>query len=735
MSKRVIDNNRIPALYTSILYVCAFLLFLEWLYPVQQITETSNINVFIIYTLFCFFISMLQINWILSFLLKGFGLLFIIDGIFFSQTFLSSLWFEQLYMDLSFNLNAIIFQQWYDLTPLFRSILFLLLIWLMSYLLYYWFVTMKQIFLFVFLTFIYIAVLDTFTMYEADMSIIRTFILSFVALGVTNFLKEITRESVRFSWIKKTPVWVMPMISVVLFSSLVGYASPKYEAQWPDPVPFLTSTAENAGSSRGGGSIQKVGYGEDDSRLGGSFVQDYTPVFQAAATEEHYWRIETKDVYTGKGWETSSDPEFSQQSNGDISLDTFSGSVETEELETMIDFQGNTEINKLVYPYGIEHVSSPVEAQYQLDVHSEAIHTQIDSNDASLSNYTITYGNPSFEINELRQAAERNEDPQEIKERYTQLPSQLPERVSELAEEIVDSEDNRYDQARAVEGYFGRSGFAYQISNVPVPGSGEDYVDQFLFDSQAGYCDNYSTSMVVLLRTLDIPARWAKGFTSGEVIGDDVGGADSSFDVYEVTNANAHSWVEVYFPEVGWVPFEPTQGFSNLSDFHMDLDNNEQDPLEQPETEVPEEQPNLSEEDEDTDAAAVASENNNPNVNWWFVTFGIVALLILLLVLYKTRFRWSTLLVAMKFRNKSDGKTYQQAYHHLLKLLSYRGMPKDTDQTLREYSKRIDLRYRTDAMSHLTNYYERILYKNEVDDKEAQQLTQIWKNLIKEIMA
>ena len=56
--------------------------------------------------------------------------------------------------------------------------------------------------------------------------------------------------------------------------------------------------------------------------------------------------------------------------------------------------------------------------------------------------------------------------------------------------------------------------------------------------------------MVVMLRTLDIPARWVKGFTSGEKKAEQVSRADDIYNVYEVTNKNAHSWVEVYFPEM-----------------------------------------------------------------------------------------------------------------------------------------------------------------------------------------
>src|SRR5699024_2613377 len=107
-----------------------------------------------------------------------------------------------------------------------------------------------------------------------------------------------------------------------------------------------------------------------------------------------------------------------------------------------------------------------------------------------------------------------------------------PDRVGDLAEEITYDLDTNYEKAREIERYFSSNDFIYETTGVAVPEQDEDYVDQFLFETQAGYCDNFSTSMVVMLRTLDIPARWAKGFTSGEMI--DIG---ETHDTYEVTNA------------------------------------------------------------------------------------------------------------------------------------------------------------------------------------------------------
>ena len=79
--------------------------------------------------------------------------------------------------------------------------------------------------------------------------------------------------------------------------------------------------------------------------------------------------------------------------------------------------------------------------------------------------------------------------------------------------------------------------------------------------------------MVVMLRSIDIPARWVKGFAPGEYQLDDEGER-----VYQITNNEAHSWVEAYLPGIGWMPFEPTIGFSNLTDIDYDIELDGNDP-------------------------------------------------------------------------------------------------------------------------------------------------------------
>lgn len=732
----MVHQKPIPLIHTSTLYLCGFLLFLEWLYPVKEVTDTHNLTVFIIYALFCFTISMLRPKWWISSSAKGLGFVLILDALFLKETMLSRSWFSTIVSEFSFNFNVLISADWFDLTAFFRTLLFLLIIWIMSYLIHYWFVMMRRIFLFVFFTFLYLAVLDTFTLYDGKMAIIRTFAISFISLGMAHFFKLIERENISFSWMKKSYKWALPLVMVVLFSSIIGYTTPFFTPQWPDPVPYIKS-ATSSGPGSGGTGVRKVGYGENDSYLGGSFIQDHTPIFQVVSSSEQYWRIETKDVYTGRGWETSEDSQYEEQVEGVISLPTFSEHVETEEYKAMVRFESGNALNRLVYPYGISEVEAAEGVQFFLDRSSDAIQPQLSGETILLDRYTMTYNEPLFSIEALRESGEN--DPEEIKEHYTKLPS-IPSRINELAVEITASFDNRYDKVRAVEQYFGRNDFVYQTEDVPYPEEGQDYVDQFLFETQAGYCDNYSTSMAVLLRTLGIPARWVKGFTGGEVIGTSVSGGNGIQNVYQVTNSNAHSWVEVYFPEIGWVPFEPTQGFDNLTDIrstaiHDETELETEELAEETEEEAVDVEQDMLHPDEFEQSEmndTMNQQENNGNMSFIMIAI-LIIFVIVIFVLVKTRHRWITWFIYLKFKNKHNQKAFEQAYLHLLKLLGHYTWARKPEQTLREYAKQIDERYETNKMGQLTYYYEQMLYNNVEKDVNMNDLVNIWKELVRRI--
>lgn len=733
-----LNNQQQLTLFTSLLYLSGFFLFLEWIYPVGEITNTDGMTYILTYVVFCFLISLFQLKWWQSFILKGLGLFIVIHFLFFEVSLFNPLWIKTVLEDIKYNLSIFASQDWYEYTPLFRSGLFLILIWLMSYLIHYWFVVVKRVLLFIIMTFIYLSVLDTFTAYEASASIIRVFMFSFLALGIANFMKRVAAEQISFKWLKNSLYWFIPIIGVILFSTLLGYAAPKLDPKWPDPIAFIQNVTGTGTNSED----RKAGYGEDDSQLGGSFNQDETRVFDVMAKSENYWRIETKEYYTGKGWENSSQYDSRSQkveSTKQIPLKMFSEDVETEQMHASIKMNPDMELPKLIYPYGISEIELGEDMEISYNQQNEDFRATYAGQEVHVLNYSVVYQKPSFDIEKLKSDGE---DPDEIIEQYTEIPNNLPERVQDLAEDITKSKETRYDKAVAIESYFGKSNeFTYETKNVPVPRGNTDYVDQFLFESKKGYCDNYSTSMVVMLRTLGIPARWAKGFTSGEDITNEASeeAIEEDYNLYEVTNMNAHSWPEVYFPDVGWVPFEPTQGFDNLAEFYDNLDiEGERDALEDSELETDESESEDPIEDEDESIGEdeeSTGEASSIQIKPWHIATGSIVFILLLIVIYRKRLSIQAYIIERKLEKNTDEKTVQMAYHFILKVLKKHGDGKEAQQTLREYAKMIDKSYSTFEMSQLTHIYEQILYTEQGTLDKDNQFVKAWKYFIQKIIS
>lgn len=140
--------------------------------------------------------------------------------------------------------------------------------------------------------------------------------------------------------------------------------------------------------------------------------------------------------------------------------------------------------------------------------------------------------------------------PEWIRERYLALPESLPGRVRSLGAALGGSADNPYDRAKAIERLLRR--YPYSL-NLPAPPPDQDLSAYFLFGVRRGYCDYYATAMVVLARAAGLPARLVIGYAPGTLVGQ-----DPLRPVYRVTEAEAHSWPEIYFSGLGWVAFEPT---------------------------------------------------------------------------------------------------------------------------------------------------------------------------------
>jgi hypothetical protein len=146
---------------------------------------------------------------------------------------------------------------------------------------------------------------------------------------------------------------------------------------------------------------------------------------------------------------------------------------------------------------------------------------------------------------------------EEIKEYYLQLPD-MDARINSLAQEITKSVPvSRLERAQAIERYL-KTQYSYSLEMRRTAET--DPVVDFLFNTKQGHCEYFATSMVLLLRNLGIAARMVNGFQAGEY--------NEVNNTFTVRQSEAHSWVEVYFPESDrWVEFDPTPaaGFSQYT--------------------------------------------------------------------------------------------------------------------------------------------------------------------------
>ncbi len=145
----------------------------------------------------------------------------------------------------------------------------------------------------------------------------------------------------------------------------------------------------------------------------------------------------------------------------------------------------------------------------------------------------------------LRQAG--GDYPDWVTDRYLQLPNEFPETVRKLARELTRDEESAYEMVASIRRFLGTMPYTLDVS---IPPPGQDWVEFFLLVQKRGYCQNYASAMITMLRSLGIPARLVVGFAPG--IWDEDRG------VWEVQSKHYHAWPEVYFPSYGWVEFEPT---------------------------------------------------------------------------------------------------------------------------------------------------------------------------------
>ncbi len=260
-------------------------------------------------------------------------------------------------------------------------------------------------------------------------------------------------------------------------------------------------------------------------------TNDPPPFPEGPTLANRYWRLDTWDTYTGRGWNNTP---WETPSVGAADIE---GVVASLPLGAA-----------LVQRYNLAAGTRPIAVNAPVGVDQPHTRLERGSNDLVgiwLTNrqYTVVSQPPQASPTQLRAATAVADD------RYLALPRGVPERVAALAAELTANAPSAYDKAYAIEAYL--RALPYDLTTPAAP-PGRDVADYTLFDAQRGFCDPIATTMVVMLRSLGIPARLATGYINGNY--------DMQTGGYVVTGQDAHAWPEVFFSGIGWVEFEPTPG-------------------------------------------------------------------------------------------------------------------------------------------------------------------------------
>lgn len=271
-------------------------------------------------------------------------------------------------------------------------------------------------------------------------------------------------------------------------------------------------------------------------------VDNLASLVQGGQLPPLYWRSFTYDNYTGHGWKSSATQQIHYTPGQSIGPDQLPEHILVQEkLSLFPGAEGS------VYGAGeTVSVDASTEAAWRSDNDLFGIQTSDQA-------YTIQSLVPAVDEPTMRQAGQ--DYPGWVVQRYLAVPTDVPARVKELAIQLTATEPTPYDRAHAIEEYL-RQRYPYTL-DVPRPPANQDLVDYFLFDLRKGYCDYYASAMVILARSAGLPARLAIGYATGDY--------NLNSKRFLVTQAEAHSWPEIYFPGIGWVPFEPTAGLPAIN--------------------------------------------------------------------------------------------------------------------------------------------------------------------------
>ena len=335
--------------------------------------------------------------------------------------------------------------------------------------------------------------------------------------------------------------WRLPPLSA---STTVGDALNGARGPWRD---FQDNWTRMFSALRTYGTNTSDPY-QDTLVLGGPRTVGNTAVMDIIVPRELpyvYWQAKVYQTYEDGGWQSIEEPYTEHfPDEGPVTV-PFTADREVV-TQTVISYLPNS---SLIYGApDIIDVDRPINVYGSRDGGGNQLVSQIRAKFVLQlgDEYEVTSRLSLADASSLRTAS--TEYPDWVLQTYLQVPNSVTPETLDLAQELTAPYDNPFDKAIAVRDYL-RENIVYNDQIQATP-EGIDPVHYTLFVSQEAYCNYYASAMALMLRSQGIPTRVVGGYAQGSF--------DAETSSYRVQASNSHTWVEVYFPNYGWIQFEPT---------------------------------------------------------------------------------------------------------------------------------------------------------------------------------
>lgn len=175
-----------------------------------------------------------------------------------------------------------------------------------------------------------------------------------------------------------------------------------------------------------------------------------------------------------------------------------------------------------------------------------------------------------------------------VKETYTEVPEQISDMLQKKMAQIgVSANTDIYQAIDKVQSYLAEE-TRYTLAPGKAP-EGQDFAAYFLEENKKGFCVHYATAATLLFRSIGVPARYVEGYYLNPIrmtaVEKDIKARTAT---YELTDRNAHAWVEIYLSGFGWIPAEFTRGYAgSVQNMDQEEEVEQEEPKSREETETP----------------------------------------------------------------------------------------------------------------------------------------------------